>query len=193
MPQPRRILVLGGARSGKSFTAERLLASEPTVVYVATSDDSGDDPEWAARVAAHAARRPASWTTLETLDLANLLRSFGPADPPLLIDCFTVWLSRVMDHTGIWHVSDDSTAADVALAAAVDDVVDAWRTTAARVVAVSNEVGSGIVPEHASGRRFRDELGALNARIAAESDDVLLVTAGIARSLLQGEGVSRLS
>lgn len=193
MPQPRRILVLGGARSGKSFTAERLLAREPAVVYVATSDDSGDDPEWTSRVAAHAARRPASWTTLETLDLANLLRSFGPADPPLLIDCFTVWLSRVMDDTGIWQPPDDSTAADVALATAVDDVVDAWRTTAARVVAVSNEVGSGIVPDHASGRRFRDELGTLNARIAAESDDVLLVTAGIARSLLQGEGVSGLS
>jgi adenosylcobinamide kinase/adenosylcobinamide-phosphate guanylyltransferase len=74
--------------------------------------------------------------------------------------------------------------AEVALAASIDDLVSAWGETSARVVAVSNEVGAGIVPEHLSGRRFRDELGALNARLAAQSDDVVLVTAGIARSLL---------
>jgi adenosylcobinamide kinase/adenosylcobinamide-phosphate guanylyltransferase len=107
----------------------------------------------------------------------------------LLIDCLTVWLSRVIDETCLWSAADEIAVktADVALAATVDDFVEAWRTTRARVVAVSNEVGSGVVPEHRSGRRFRDELGALNARVAAVSDDVLLVTAGIARPLYRTE------
>jgi adenosylcobinamide kinase/adenosylcobinamide-phosphate guanylyltransferase len=187
--RPRRTLVLGGARSGKSATAERLLAAEPEVCYVATSSEPTDDAEWSARIAAHRARRPASWSTIATTSLAALLRSRGPDEPPLLIDCLTVWLSRVIDDTGLWSAADDVAAktADVALAATIDDFVEAWRTTQARVVAVSNEVGSGIVPEHRSGRRFRDELGALNARIAAVSDDVLLVTAGLARSLYRTE------
>ncbi len=180
--------MLGGARSGKSVTAERLLSGEPTVCYVATSATAGD-PEWAARVATHRARRPASWSTVETTDLAALLKTRTAMDPPLLIDCVSVWLSRVMDDVGLWSAADHDAAqtADAALAALVDELVDAWRRTSARVVAVSNEVGSGVVPEHASGRRFRDELGTLNARLAASSDDVVLVTAGIARSLLRNE------
>jgi len=183
--RPRRVLVLGGARSGKSAAAERLLAAEPAVCYVATSSENDDDPEWTTRVAAHRARRPASWSTVETTSLADLLRSRTADDAPLLIDCLTLWLSRVIDDVGVWSATDEVTvkAADVALAAVVDDLVEAWRTTRARVVAVSNEVGGGVVPEHRSGRRFRDELGALNARLAAMSDDILLVTAGISRSL----------
>ena len=119
----------------------------------------------------------------------QLLRARTADDPPLLVDCLTVWLSRIIDDTGLWSAADDVAAkmADVALAATIDDLVEAWRTTRARVVAVSNEVGDGVVPEHRSGRRFRDELGALNARLAAVSDDVLLVTAGIARSLYRTE------
>lgn len=188
--RPRRVLVLGGARSGKSATAERLLAAEPSVCYVATSSEHSDDPEWAARVAAHRARRPASWSTVETTSLADLLRSRTTDDAPLLIDCMTLWLSRVIDDIGLWSATDAvaAKAADVALAATIDDLVEAWHTTRARVVAVSNEVGGGIVPEHHSGRRFRDELGALNARLAAVADDVLLVTAGISRSLHRSDG-----
>jgi adenosylcobinamide kinase / adenosylcobinamide-phosphate guanylyltransferase len=197
-PRAHRTLVLGGARSGKSATAEQLLAAEPAVCYVATSQNPGDrsgsatgattDAEWADRIAAHRARRPPSWSTLETTDLAGLLRQHSATDPPLLIDCLTVWLARMMDGVGMWSANDDVAAktAEVALAATIDDLLAAWRSTSARVVAVSNEVGSGVVPEYPSGRRFRDELGTLNARLAAQSDDVLLVTAGIARSLSGG-------
>lgn len=159
---PRRVLVLGGARSGKSVEAERRLAAEPAVTYVATGLVDGDQ-EWAARVAAHRARRPAAWRTVETADLVPLLR-----DPPgpLLVDCLTLWLTA--------HLDDP---------AAVDALVAAWRATPARVVAVSNEVGGGVVPDTVSGRRFRDALGTLNARIAAGSDEVWLLTAGIPRRL----------
>jgi len=181
---PRRTLVLGGARSGKSIAAERLLAAAPEVVYVATATaDTSTDAEWRDRIAVHQSRRPAHWTTVETTELARLLAAAGADDPPLLIDCLTVWLATIMEAAGLW--SDDGTAgADDTVAEAVERLVLAWRTTAARVVAVSNEVGSGVVPPYPSGRRFRDELGSLNARLAAESDEVFVVEAGLPRSLL---------
>lgn len=183
---PRRTLVLGGARSGKSLAAERLLAADPEVVYVATATaDDSTDAEWRDRIAMHRLRRPDHWTTVETTELAKLLAAASAADPPLLIDCLTVWLASIMEGAGLWSDDGVAAAADDAVAQAVDNLVLAWRTTAARVVAVSNEVGSGVVPPYPSGRRFRDELGSLNARLAAESDEVFVVEAGIPRSLLR--------
>jgi adenosylcobinamide kinase/adenosylcobinamide-phosphate guanylyltransferase len=176
--RPRRTLVLGGARSGKSSFAEQLFAGERAVDYVACGlVPDGSDPEWADRVELHRARRPASWRTVETLDLADVL---GRKGPPVLIDCLTTWLARVMDDCGVWS---ETPGADERLATAVDGVVGAWAGTRRRAVAVSNEVGSGIVPATASGRRFRDELGVLNARVAAASPRVWLLTAGVPQRL----------
>jgi adenosylcobinamide kinase / adenosylcobinamide-phosphate guanylyltransferase len=172
------VLVLGGARSGKSSYAEGLLGGERSVEYVACGPTAdGDDAEWADRVAQHRARRPAAWTTVETVDLLGVLDRPGP---PVLVDCLTTWLARVMDDCGVWADEPD---ADKRLAAAVDAVVDAWAGSRRWVIGVSNEVGSGIVPATQSGRRFRDELGVLNARIAAASDRVWLVTAGLPQKL----------
>lgn len=172
--RPRRTVVLGGARSGKSSFAEQLLGHERAVDYVACGlVPDGSDPEWTDRVARHRARRPASWRTVETLDLAGVL---GRSGPPVLVDCLTTWLARVMDDCGVWSEAPD---ADDRLAAGVDDLVAAWAVTRRRAVAVSNEVGSGIVPATPSGRRFRDELGVLNARVAAASPRVWLLTAGV--------------
>lgn len=174
-PPPRRTLLLGGVRSGKSALAEQALAAEPSAVYVATGGERRDDDEWQQRVTAHRARRPSGWTTLETTDLVPLLRDDGPA---LLIDCLTLWLTAQMDDVGAWDQSRwEATGVD-ALRERVDALVVAWRTTPRRVVAVSNEVGWGVVPETWSGRLFRDEMGRLNARLAAESDRVCLVVAG---------------
>ena len=176
--RPRRVLVLGGARSGKSSYAERLLARERVVDYVACGRPPGpDDPEWADRVALHQGRRPASWRTVETLDLPGVL---GRSGPPVLVDCLTTWLAGTMDECGVW---DDRPGADARLAVAVDDLLTAWSSTRRRVVAVSNEVGSGIVPATASGRRFRDEMGVLNSRVAAASQRVELLTAGLPQRL----------
>ncbi len=170
--------MLGGARSGKSSFAEGLLSRERSVQYVACgAAPDGEDAEWADRVALHRARRSSSWSTVETIDLAAVLGSMGP---PVLIDCLTTWLSRVMDDCGVWT---NEPGADERLAAATDDVVDAWTRSRRRVTGVSNEVGSGIVPATPSGRRFRDELGVLNARIAAASDRVWLLTAGLPQRL----------
>ena len=169
--------MLGGARSGKSHHAENLLSAVADVDYVACGGAAGDDAEWADRIALHRTRRPASWTTLETIDLPAVL---GSAGPPVLIDCLTTWLARVMDDCGVWA---EQPGADARLSAAVDEVVDAWTRSRRRVIGVSNEVGSGIVPATPSGRRFRDELGVLNARVAAASDRVWLVTAGLPQRL----------
>jgi adenosylcobinamide kinase/adenosylcobinamide-phosphate guanylyltransferase len=156
-----------------------MLAGDGLVDYVATGTPPGSgDAEWDARLAEHQRRRPPRWRTTETLALAEVLAA--PAAVPVLVDCLTTWLARVMDDCGAW---DGDQEAACALAARIDETVGAWRLTQRHVVAVSNEIGSGVVPGTASGRRFRDELGRLNARIAADSDEVWLCTAGIARRL----------
>ncbi|MGW0177447.1 bifunctional adenosylcobinamide kinase/adenosylcobinamide-phosphate guanylyltransferase [Rhodococcus sp. NPDC003322] len=169
--RPRRTLVLGGARAGKSTHAERLLADRDDVTFLATGGPPGDDAEWAARIAAHRASRPASWRTVETDDLCGAL---GSATGPVLVDCLGTWLTRRIDRHGAW----DDESGWVAVQADVEALLVAWRTATVPVVAVSNEVGSGVVPATPSGRRFRDALGRLNAAVAAESESVILVVAG---------------
>jgi adenosylcobinamide kinase/adenosylcobinamide-phosphate guanylyltransferase len=174
------VLVLGGARSGKSAAAERMLAGAAAVDYIATGPAPGSgDAEWDGRVDEHRRRRPPHWRTVETLALEYVLAAPETADPAL-VDCLTVWLARVMDAAGAW---DGTPGAQQDLAARLDRLVAAWGNTGRQVIAVSNEIGAGVVPETASGRRFRDELGRLNARIAAASDEVWLCTAGIPRRL----------
>ena len=173
----RRTLVTGGARSGKSSYAESLLAGERVVDYVATSARDEDDPEWMARIAAHVARRPASWNTIETLDVAAVLASDGP---PVLVDCLSVWLTRVLDETGFWA---DREAAEPAVRARVDELAAALGASRRTVVLVTNEVGSGIVPAGAGSRGFRDWLGVLNATIADLCDRAVLCVAGRALDL----------
>jgi adenosylcobinamide kinase/adenosylcobinamide-phosphate guanylyltransferase len=181
--KPFRVLVLGGARSGKSVTAERMLAARERVDYVACGPAAdGTDPAWAERVRVHRERRPAHWTTVETLDVAGLLAAAPPAREavPILVDCLSTWLAGVMDECGLWTATD---GADKQVASRVDALLGAWRSTRRQVVAVSNEVGSGVVPATVSGGRFRDELGALNARVAAECEQVWLCVAGIPRRI----------
>ncbi len=168
----RRVLVLGGARSGKSERAELRLAGEPDVTYVATGNPGADDPDWAARVAAHRARRPTWWRTAETTDLAGLI---GRARGALLIDGIGTWLAAVLDECG-WNLRDD--AARDMMAARLAELVSAWRQARGYVVAVSDETGLGVVPATPAGRLFRDELGRLNQALAAESEEAELIVAG---------------
>ena len=170
---PWRVLVLGGARSGKSEQAELRLAGEPDVTYVATGPQGiPGDPEWAARVAAHRARRPAWWRTAETTDLAGVLAGARGA---VLIDGIGTWLAAAMDECGAWDGSAEGTTR---LTARIAGLAGAWRQTGACVVAVSDEAGLGVVPATPAGRRFRDELGRLNQLLAAESEEAELVVAG---------------
>lgn len=168
---PRRTLVIGGARSGKSHHAESLLAASPQVTYCATAAERPGDDEWAQRLAAHRARRPQHWTTIETTDVAGVLTAADHGQA-VLVDCLTLWLTQVMDETDAW--SGDLSGVDKRIA----ELLDAWNRTKAQVVAVTNEVGQGVVPATASGRLFRDTQGRLNAALAAASDDVTLMVAG---------------
>jgi adenosylcobinamide kinase / adenosylcobinamide-phosphate guanylyltransferase len=160
----RLTLVLGGARSGKSRYAETLItALPPPWIYVATGEAL--DAEMTARIAAHRARRGAGWTTLEApREIAGALAAHAQA--PTLVDCLTLWLSNLM-------------MADAWVDAELDRLELALAEANAPVVMVANEVGSGIVPDNALARRFRDLQGVLNQRIAARADHVVLLVAGL--------------
>lgn len=173
----RRVLLLGGARSGKSAAAEAMAARAAggrPVTYVATAEPRPDDAEWTERIAAHQVRRPGNWRTVETYDPGPILTGRGV----VLVDCMALWLTRAMDAVDAW---DDEVWAGLGqkhLAVRVNALVNAWVAAPGTVIAVSNEVGMGVVPATPSGRRFRDELGRLNVKLAASADEVYLVVAG---------------
>jgi len=158
------VVVLGGARSGKSAYAERLAASLPDpVTYVATACDNGD-ADLAARVAEHRARRPSSWATIEAgPDLTGVLRS---TEGTVVLDALGPWVAAAPDF-------------DVDIAS----LCAALTARAGDTVVVSDEVGLGVHPSTATGQRFRDALGELNQAVATVADEVALVVAGRALRL----------
>ncbi|HWK47578.1 MAG TPA: bifunctional adenosylcobinamide kinase/adenosylcobinamide-phosphate guanylyltransferase [Stellaceae bacterium] len=160
-------LVLGGARSGKSAYAERLvLEIGRPALYLATAEP-GLDAEMGHRIAAHRDRRGPAWTTIEEpLELAAVLRREARADRPILVDCLTLWLSNLM------HAGRDVDAAAAELASVLGAM-------AGPVVLVSNEVGLGIVPDNALARAFRDHAGRLHQAIAAVAARVVFMIAGL--------------
>lgn len=155
------ILITGGARSGKSRLAEaRIAGFAGRAVYVATAE--ARDDEMADRIAAHRARRD-GWRTIEApLDLCGAL---AQADGPVLVDCLTLWLSNLMGAGRDWRAGAEALAVSLA----------AQETP---VVLVTNEVGSGIVPDNRLARDFRDAQGWLNQRIGDAADEVWLAVAG---------------
>jgi adenosylcobinamide kinase/adenosylcobinamide-phosphate guanylyltransferase len=171
-------LVIGGARSGKSRYAEGLLRDRNDVTYVATGYPGNlqmaDDEAWAERVRVHQERRPATWGSVETLDVTRMASEPGG---PLLVDCLTLWLTRTMDAHDCW--SEEGWARGRAgLSSETGALVEALRTSARDVVLVTNEVGQGVIPADPGTRRFVDEMGALNAAVAAVADDVVWCVAG---------------
>jgi adenosylcobinamide kinase / adenosylcobinamide-phosphate guanylyltransferase len=162
---PSLTLVVGGARSGKSAYAERLVtASGRPRRYIATAE--AWDDEMRDRIAQHRRERGTEWTTVEApLDLATAL-AIAEADETVLIDCATLWLTN--------HL-----LADHDLRAESETFMAALGRCSAPVIVVSNETGWGIVPDNALARRFRDEQGRLNQRLAQQADLVVTVIAGL--------------
>lgn len=163
-------LLIGGARSGKSRSAQAIAenlaeTNGQTLVYVATGQALDD--EMADRIARHRAERGGHWQTIESpIDLPSTIASEASATRVLLIDCLTLWLSNVM-------------LAGRDVDAAVDALVTAIGQTRGPLVVVSNEVGMGIVPDNALARRFRDAAGLMNQRVAGVADTVSFVAAGL--------------
>lgn len=171
------ILVLGGARSGKSSYAERLAVElgGPHVLYVATAQ--AFDDEMRARIAAHRAARPAGWRTLEAPRLAAARLAEAVEDATVvLLDCITLLTSNALLALGD---EPPAAAAEETVNREVSALLAACRASAATWLVVSNEVGLGLVPPYPLGRVYRDVLGRANQRLAAAADQVLFMVAGL--------------
>ncbi|MHC1725588.1 MAG: bifunctional adenosylcobinamide kinase/adenosylcobinamide-phosphate guanylyltransferase [Syntrophobacteraceae bacterium] len=165
------LLVLGGAKSGKSSYAEKLMdCFKPPFVYIATSQIL--DSEMQERVRIHRERRKDNWETLECpLELPDALRSLIGAGRPVLIDCITLWLSNLLCFSSL-NAEE-----------AVDRLCNSIQSVDYPLIIVSNEVGGGIVPDNALARRFRDLSGSANQRLAGICVSVRVVMAGLALRL----------
>jgi adenosylcobinamide kinase/adenosylcobinamide-phosphate guanylyltransferase len=166
-------LVLGGARSGKSRYAQQIASRFERVTFIATGR-SGDE-EMRRKIAQHRRERPAAWKTVEApLNLHKSIRSESQKADVVLVDCLTLYVANVM---GAKKNSQGDPKKHI------EEVCDAIRATKASVIAVSNEVGSGIVPAYQSGRIYRDFLGQMNQGVAQIADKVVLMVAGVPMTL----------
>ncbi len=160
------LLVLGGARSGKSRYAQQRAGQRESVLFVATATRSDD--EMLAKIDRHREDRPTHWTTLEeTINLAGVLRAAGPKHNVAVIDCLTLYAANLL------------AADELNPQAELDRLCATLQSAPCDVILVSNEVGSGIVPSYPLGRRYRDLLGEMNQRVAAVADEVVLMVAGL--------------
>ncbi|MGW6121881.1 bifunctional adenosylcobinamide kinase/adenosylcobinamide-phosphate guanylyltransferase [Nocardia sp. NPDC055165] len=165
-----RVLVLGGARSGKSAFAEAVLTDAPSVRYLATAVVDPADHDFADRIAVHRDRRPEHWTTVENTEPATVLATAAPAT---LLDDIGTWLTARLDARDAWDAPRGTVTPDC------DTLVEAVAAYRERLVIVSPEVGLGVIPATRSGRLFRDEIGALNQRLARACDEAYLIVAGL--------------
>jgi adenosylcobinamide kinase/adenosylcobinamide-phosphate guanylyltransferase len=170
----RVILILGGVRSGKSRYAQQLAQRANRVTFVATAERR-DDEEMRQKIERHRAERPSNWATIEEpLNLAHVVRSAEANSDVILIDCLTLFASNLLEAHG----------ENLSLAQPqIDDLCAALQSASCTVILVSNEVGSGVVPAYALGRRFRDLVGEINQRVAAVADSVLFMVAGLPLAL----------
>ena len=167
------ILILGGARSGKSALAERLASQRERVLFVATAEALDVDME--RRIAAHRSQRPSAWRTLEEpLDLSYAIQEALDGYEVYLLDCLTLWVSNL-----VLKMEDDPNV-EREILAEVERLLEVYEESSATWIVVSNEVGLGIVPSSLLGRLYRDILGRVNQAVAARADRVYLTVAGLA-------------
>lgn len=166
MTTGQKILVLGGARSGKSAYAERLAKNhDGPLIYLATAQ--ARDDEMTARIASHQLRRGEKWQTIEApVALATSLQSNSRPGAFVLVDCVTLWLTNIL-------------LSGAEVETAVNELAGLVAEFQGTIVMVSNETGLGIVPENALARRFRDEAGRANQLLAQVCDEVVFIAAGL--------------
>ena len=167
------ILIVGGARSGKSALAERLARQGDKTLFVATAEAL--DTDMAARIAAHRRNRPSGWTTLEEpLDLNAAIPPALSGHDTCLLDCLTLWVSNLLISL------ERSPNAEAEILSAVKRLMDVCERSSATWIVVSNEVGLGVIPASPLGRAYRDILGRVNQAVASRADRVYLTVAGYA-------------
>lgn len=168
------LLVLGGARSGKSRYAEDIAGrADLPKIYVATAEPR--DSEMSQRIEEHQRRRAGDWVTLEeAYDVPTLIQDHVAKECTILVDCLTIWLSNLM-------------LAKRNIDEAISDLLRATSDFRGRLIMVSNEVGLGIVPDNKLGREFRDLSGSMNQRVAAHVDRVQFIIAGYPMNLKAGD------
>lgn len=176
------ILVTGGARSGKSSFAERILSDKKRVLYIATA--IAFDEEMRQRITLHKAQRPEQWETLEAYDkLEKLISQGGRTYEGILLDCITVMLTNLMFNHEDFHEDELTPEFWMNLESQVKTEMKSFISEARRIsettVMVTNEIGSGLVPENPLSRGFRDMAGRINQMLAQESDEVYLSVSGI--------------
>jgi adenosylcobinamide kinase/adenosylcobinamide-phosphate guanylyltransferase len=169
-------LLLGGARSGKSATAERMAQEHGgSVLYVATAQ--AFDDEMRERIAMHRAERPPHWQTLEApLNLSYALFTIGNQHEVVLVDCMTLLASNALLTLPEEATQNEASKVVMSEVEGLLDIVNTWQ---AHFIVVSNEVGMGIVPPYRLGRLYRDALGRANQRLASVADEVMLLVAGL--------------
>ena len=169
-PRSSIILVLGGVRSGKSRYAQQLAEQSSRVTFVATAERR-DDEEMHRKIERHRAERPTHWTTVEEpVALGHVIQTSEDSCDTVLIDCLTLFGANLIEA----YESDEES-----LEACIKALCTALQATSRKVILVSNEVGSGVVPAYALGRRFRDLVGEINQRVATVADTVVLMVAGL--------------
>ena len=172
---PSVTLVLGGARSGKSHYAEKLLEGYESPVYLATAEAQHEDDlegEMAARIALHKNRRGPHWLTIEEpVNIVSILKNHS--NTPVLVDCMTLWLANIMSKDLIFDKELVSLA-------------ECLKILNGPLVLVSNEVGQGITPNNSLARSYIDKAGLMNQQLAACSDKVVFVHSGIPQILKEG-------
>ena len=181
---PKSTLVIGGTRSGKSGHALALAqkCSLNRKVFIATA--TPDDEEMQQRIQQHQSERGKDWVTIEApIELPKAIAQQGASDAVLVIDCITLWISNLL----IRSTTFDSTE----ISRELRRLIQTLRGTTARVYIVSNEVGSGVVPENRMARQFRDLAGMANQKLAAWADQVIWMVAGIPVTIKSWEGTAQ--
>ena len=167
-------LILGGVKSGKSLFAEQQVVdwekvNTGEVIYIATAESHDD--EFSDRIARHRSQRPAHWRTIEEpIKISEILGQVSGQGKCVLLECLTLWMSNLL-------LDEDK------LAARVEQFCKAFERYDGEIIVVSNETGLGIMPDNAMARRFGDELGVLQQRLASLSDEVVMVVAGLPQRL----------